>query len=186
MRNVPGRIGLTILCALLAQAVPGALCAASATATANAAPLPQPRAGLWQVESKIVELGGLPMRWQGCVGEEPLSSLLARMARQEKCTGHNVRAVPGGVEVDMQCSLQGSQVHSQGTFSGDIRQSFAGTLHSRFSPPWQGLEQSSAQLSGQWLSACKPGQKPGTVVRREAPNVDEVLRSADTLLRGLR
>ena len=180
MTNAQRRIGQALTCALLALAVSGMASAADAPA------LPQPRAGLWQVESKIVELGGLPMRWQVCVGEEPLSTLLARMARQEKCTGHNVRAIPDGVEVDMQCSLQGSQVHSQGTFTGDIRQSFTGTLHSRCSPPWQGLEQSSAQLSGQWLRACSPGQKPGTVVRRETPNVDDVLRSADTLLRGLR
>ncbi|MBR4736923.1 MAG: DUF3617 family protein [Rhodocyclaceae bacterium] len=184
MRKLQGRMRA---CALLALAVSGAACAAGSTVAADAAALPQPRAGLWQVESRIVELGGLPMRWQVCVGEEPLASLLARMARQEQCSEHEVRAgAGGGVAVRMQCRLQGSQVASEGTFSGDIRQSFSGTLHSRFSPPWQGLEQSSAQLSGQWLSACKPGQKPGTVVRREAPNVDEVLRSADSLLRGLR
>lgn len=173
--------------ALLATLLVAAPAAFAARPTTPAPALPQPAPGLWQVQSQVAELGNLPMRWKICVGNEPLAKLLARTAKQERCSEHSVRRnADGQVRVTMRCQVQSSQVHSEGLFAGDLRQSFSGTLHSVFTPPWQGLTQANAQISGQRLGNCAPGQRPGIIVQRELPNADDILRSADSLLRNLR
>lgn len=149
-----------------------ALLAAPVLASKVPPNLPQPEAGLWETKTAIAEMGGMEMSFETCM-DGRLEELLQRPEVEEAdCTDMQFEYQNKRLTARGSCMVEGSRVDIVSEFTGDFRRSYSGEIRSTFTPPLQGMQQSSARVEGRWVApACLPGQKPGDSRMKGGVNV---------------
>lgn len=161
------------------------LLATAATAGAASPELPKRKAGLWEMKTAVMEMGGAGPQMQMCVGENS-DALLAQPGGEaaSHCTHQNVSREGNRVTVDAVCAAEGHTATVHGVFTGDFDTHYSGEIHTTYDPPLQGMASATMKQEGRWLGPCKAGQKPGDVSIQGIPgmgggsfNVNEMMKN---------
>ena len=138
--------------------------ALSLAAHALAADMPKRKPGLWEINMRMEGVPNLgPM--QQCI-DQNTDNLMQQKAKDNKqnCSVMEIKTTGNKVNIHSVCKVEGSTATTDAFFEGAFDANYMGTVNSRFNPPLYGRSESNMTLEGRWLSACKPGQKPGDVV----------------------
>jgi hypothetical protein len=133
-------------------------------ASAPAADMPKRKPGLWEINVRIEGVPNLgPM--QQCI-DQNTDNLLQQKAKDSKqnCSVMEIQPQGNKVSIHSVCKVEGSTATTDAFFEGAFDANYTGTVNTRFNPPLYGRSESNMRLEGRWLSACKPGQKPGDMV----------------------
>ena len=112
-----------------------------------------------------------------CVGDQ--LDDLATPENATACSKMSIRREGERVLIDTVCTAGGSTVTSQGSFSGDFSQRYAGQMRSTFAPPLHGMASSQMRMEARRLGPCKPGQKPGDTEMQGLPggvNLNDMMK----------
>ena len=146
-------LGLLALCTL-----PGTLQAASS------AELPKRKPGLWELNTRMA---GMPSMgaMQQCI-DRSTDDLMQQQAKKEKhnCSVLEVKTQGNKATIHSVCKVQGSTATTDAVFVGTFDVAYKGDMHTRFSPPLEGMSEAKATIDARWIGPCKPGQKPGDVI----------------------
>ena len=149
------RPALSLMTALtLAIAVP---------ATAIAVDLPRRKSGLWEISTATQQ--GQPMSAQMCVDQktDDLTRQLAGIG--VTCSKQNVRRESATrYVIDSVCQFGESTATSRAVFTGSFESRYDVDITAKYAPPMMGISEGRSTISARWMSACKPGQRPGDVV----------------------
>jgi hypothetical protein len=138
--------------------------AATLVGNVLAADMPKRKPGLWEINMRMEGVPNLgPM--QQCI-DQNTDNLLQQKAKDSKknCSVMEITPVGNKVSIHSVCKVEGSTATTDAFFEGAFDANYTGKVNTRFDPPLYGRSESNMTLEGRWLSACKPGQKPGDVV----------------------
>jgi len=145
---------------------------------------PKRKPGLWEVKMSMP--GGMgPMVSQQCVGEKS-DNLMQQRARdmgRQSCSQTTTRREGNKWIGETECQHDGFRSRTRTEFSGDLNSRYRGEIHTTFTPPQRGMQETRSTLEARWLGACKPGQKPGDVTMTGMPgmpgnmNMDDMMKN---------
>lgn len=146
-----------------------------ATTAAQSAPdMPKRQPGLWEIKTSLAEMGGMGMTIQTCV-DDTIDDLMAKQDDADQdCEKRDYRKDGDRITFEAICKSDGTTVHIKGVFSGNFTKSYKGEIHTTYTPPMSGMASSTMTMEGRWLSACKPGQKPGDSQMVGMPNMGNI------------
>lgn len=154
------------------------LTAASLAGSALAADMPKRKSGLWEISTRMEGMPSLGSIQQ-CI-DQTTDDLMQQQAKKDKsdCSVIDVKTQGNKVSIHSVCKLEGSTATTDAVFVGAFDTSYKGDMHTRFSPPMHGMNESKLSLEARWLSACKPGQKPGDVImpNMNGMNMNELMK----------
>jgi hypothetical protein len=128
---------------------------------ALAVELPAKRVGLWETSSLSSRHPGTPVRVQMCFEAGTDHELMAKADASLKkmgCTAIPLQVVGGNYVYDSTCKLGANtmKTHSVISYPTD------GTIHGMTTMDMgNGSPPDTMTSDSKWISACKPGQKPG-------------------------
>ena len=137
----------------------GLLLAGSAFAQIPA-DMPRPDPGLWQMQTSIVQMGGMGMSYRLCIGDD-VDDLLMQPDEDVECRDFSYRRDGNQLMYNATCRTEGSEARVEGVFTGDIRRNYQGSITTTFTPPLEGIARTDMALNASWLGPCAPGQQPG-------------------------
>ena len=156
------------------QATAFAIVTLIASANALAIELPAKKIGLWETSSLSSRQPGVPVRVQMCfaAGTDHELSLRAEASLKKMgCTAIPLQYVGGNYVYDSTCKLG---AHTMKTHSV-ISYPSGGTIHGYTTMDMgDGAPPATMTSDTKWISACKPGQKPG---EGEIMNMDDFKKS---------
>jgi uncharacterized protein DUF3617 len=136
------------------------------TGQAVADPLPQRKAGLWQLTMSMPGKPMPPTISKFCIDAATESALMGvgLSASKEMCSQYNVQASGNVVTIDTTCKFgQSTQTaHAVTTYSGDS--SYRTEILSHYAPPLFKDTDNEMILEGKWLGACPADMKPGEMI----------------------
>jgi hypothetical protein len=141
------------------------LCAAALVIAlpATAADLPRRKSGLWEISTAGKD--GQPMAAQMCIDQktDDLSRQLAGAGIS--CSKQDVkRESATRYVIDSVCQFGESTATTRAVFSGSFDSQYEVDIKARYAPPLMGMSEGQSTIRARWLSACKPGQRPGDLV----------------------
>ena len=134
------------------------------------ADMPRPEPGLWQMQTSIVQMGGMGMGYRICVGDD-VDDLLMQPDEDVECRDFNYQRDGDRLIYSARCNAEGSEAFVEGVFTGDIRRNYQGSITTTFSPPLEGIARTDMALEAQWIGPCAPGQASGDVVIDSMPSL---------------
>jgi len=150
---------------LLAACLSGLALAAILPAVTSAQPeFPHLRPGLWDTAAN---LSGITLNVQLCIDE----SVEARAAAfrpptaggaAPDCPQRDIKQIPGGMDVEMTCSVRGRVTHTSMVVTGDFQNDYTMAMTMR---PEGGPETKMVSMS-HWAGQCPAGMKPGQAVSK--------------------
>lgn len=159
------------------------LVAGTAIAQSNLPPdMPKRKPGLWEMKTSMAEMGGMGMTMQTCI-DDTIEDLIAQQPEaDETCEEQSYRKESNRFHFEAKCKADASTAHVKGIFSGDFSTHYQGEIHTTYTPPLHGMASSTMKMEARWLSACKPGQKPGDVMMMGMPgmgtiNIEEMMKN---------
>ena len=156
----------------------GGLAAASFAVDALAADMPKRKAGLWEISTRMEGMPNMgPM--QQCI-DQNTDDLMQQRAKKDKpdCSVMDIKPQGNKVTIHSVCKMEGTTATTDATFVGAFDSSYKGDMNTRFSPPMHGMSESKMSIEAHWLSACKPGQKPGDMImpNMQGMNMNEMMK----------
>lgn len=127
------------------------------------ADMPRPDPGLWQMQTSIVQMGGMGMSYRVCIGDD-VDDLLMQPEEDVECRDLSYRRDGNRLIYNATCDADGSEARVEGVFTGDVRRSYQGNITTTFTPPLEGIARTDMTLEAQWIGACAPGQQAGDVI----------------------
>lgn len=155
----------------------GLLLSLTSAISLAATDLPQRKAGLWEHRVQMSQTGGFTHAVHVCT-----DGSLDDMAIQQgasNCSKLNIRQEGDRITVESVCQAGGSTATSRGSFSGDFTSHIAGQVLTTFSPPLNGMQQTTTRIDARWLGPCQAGQQPGDVIMQGLPggiNLNELMK----------
>ena len=134
------------------------------------ADMPRPDPGLWQMQTSIVQMGGMGMGYRVCIGDD-VDDLLMQPDEEVECRDFSYRRDGDRLIYNAVCDAEGSKARVEGVFTGDIRRNYQGSITTTFTPPLEGIARTDMTLDATWIGACAPGQQPGDVVVDRMPSL---------------
>ena len=134
------------------------------------ADMPKPDPGLWQMQTSIVQMGGMGMGYRVCIGDE-VDDLLMQPEENVECREFSYRRDGDRLIYNATCDADGSEARVEGVFTGDIRRNYQGNIATTFTPPLEGIARTDMTLNAQWIGPCAPGQQSGDVVIDSMPSL---------------
>lgn len=124
--------------------------------------MPQPDPGLWELKTSIAEMGGMTMTFESCM-DGSVEELLQRPEVEDAdCQDMHIDYSNNRLTARAVCTVEGSRAEIVSEFTGDFRRAYQGEVRSTYTPPLQGMRQTTAAVEGRWIaSECAPGQRPG-------------------------
>ena len=136
---------------------------ALATLAANAADLPRRKSGLWEIATANQQ--GQPFAAQMCVDQktDDLTRQLAGVG--VTCSKQNVRRESATrYVIDSVCQFGESTATSRAVFTGSFESKYDVDITAKYVPPMMGMSEGRSTINARWISACKPGQRPGDII----------------------
>ena len=136
---------------------------ALATLAANAADLPRRKSGLWEIATANQQ--GQPFAAQMCVDQktDDLTRQLAGVG--VTCSKQNVRRESATrYVIDSVCQFGDSTATSRAVFTGSFESKYDVDITAKYVPPMMGISEGRSTINARWISACKPGQRPGDII----------------------
>jgi hypothetical protein len=136
---------------------------ALATLAANAADLPRRKSGLWEIATANQQ--GQPFAAQMCVDQktDDLTRQLAGVG--VTCSKQNVRRESATrYVIDSVCQFGESTATSRAVFTGSFESKYDVDITAKYVPPMMGISEGRSTINARWISACKPGQRPGDII----------------------
>jgi hypothetical protein len=131
--------------------------------------MPRPDPGLWQIATKISQMGGIGMGFRMCV-DESIDELMMQ-ADEAPCTEQSYRRDGDRIVFNAVCQAEGSEARIEGVFSGDFTRAYQGDIVTTYSPPLHGMSRVEMNVDARWSGPCPPGQKPGEVILDGMPAI---------------
>ncbi|MBZ0106024.1 MAG: DUF3617 domain-containing protein [Sulfuricella denitrificans] len=136
----------------------------SLTVGALAADTPKRKPGLWEIST---HMEGMPSMGaiQQCI-DKNTDNLMQQHARKEKpdCSVMDVKQQGNKFTMHSVCKFENTTATTDAVFTGAFESAYKGDMHTRYSPPMQGMSESKMSMEAKWLGPCKAGQKPGDVI----------------------
>lgn len=125
---------------------------------------PKRKPGLWQQNMTSTAAQMPPMSMTMCTDEKADDLLASKATGAQQCSQPTSRREGNAYVFEAVCKDGATTVKARGRFTGDFNSQYSGEIHYTFDPPQRGMKEMTQKLEARWLSACKPGQKPGDVV----------------------
>lgn len=135
-----------------------------AVTAATAADMPRRKPGLWQIETSMAAAPGMgPMKQ--CI-DEKTDNFYQQFGEQheDKCAESDIKHLGDRILVHSVCKMGSSTATTDATFSGRFDSDYRGDIRIKYSPPMQGMSETSMAIAAKWLGPCEAGQKPGDIV----------------------
>ncbi|RYF07364.1 MAG: DUF3617 family protein [Comamonadaceae bacterium] len=131
-------------------------------------PLPERRAGLWEVTVRNkVDAVTREQKVLQCTSKDTEGTmLLAVVPGQEHCHDIKVKRTGAGHELRTVCYVHDNRVDATVQLSGNLQTSYRGAFEVKYSLPVR-FNPGRTEFEGRWLGSCKPGQRAGDM---ELPN----------------
>jgi hypothetical protein len=136
---------------------------ALAALAADAADLPRRKSGLWEIATANQQ--GQPFAAQMCVDQktDDLTRQLAGVG--VTCSKQNVRRESATrYVIDSVCQFGESTATSRAVFTGSFESKYDVDITAKYVPPMMGISEGRSTINARWISACKPGQRPGDII----------------------
>ncbi len=134
--------------------------------------MPKRDPGLWEMQTTMVEMGGLGMRLRTCV-DDTVDNLVPDDGSSD-CDKPNYRIEDNRVTFEATCRADGSTATMTGIFVGDFTRSYRGEIRTVYTPPLQGMESSTMGIDAQWVGPCEAGQNAGDVEMMGITGLDRI------------
>lgn len=137
----------------------------SLVSSAVAESFPTRKAGLWEATVSI-NGGGAPQVSKQCVDastEESLRGLVGQGGPKGLCAVNTVEKVSGGYKLHTECSIAGSSMITDGSFTGDFEREYKGTLVSVMKPAMVGTGRTETTIHAVYKGECPSDMKPGDI-----------------------
>jgi hypothetical protein len=137
----------------------------SLVSSAVAESFPTRKAGLWEATVSI-NGGGAPQVSKQCVDastEESLRGLVGQGGPKGMCAVNTVEKVSGGYKLHTECSIAGSSMITDGSFTGDFEREYKGTLVSVMNPAMVGTGRTETTIHAVYKGDCPSDMKPGDI-----------------------
>lgn len=141
---------------------------------ASPSDLPTPDAGLWELKTALSEMGGMAMTFESCVDGTFEEMMTHPEVENADCTDQTIDQQGNRIVVSATCTIEGSRAEMNGVFTGDFAKAYQGEIRSTYTPPLHGMASTTMKVDARWLSACRPGQKPGDARMVGMPSVPGV------------
>jgi len=155
------------------------LLATAVTLSVNAwsADIPKRKSGLWEI-SMLME-GAPAMRpIQQCIDQNS-DNLMQQNNKiaQPNCSVMDIKSQEDRVSVHSICKFGETTATTDAIFNGSFESAYKGDITTSYNPPIHGRAGSKVSISAKWLSACKPGQKPGDVIlpNQKGININDMM-----------
>lgn len=153
------------------------LAAVSLTGGAFAADTPKRKPGLWEINT---HMEGMPSMGaiQQCI-DKNTDNLMQQRAQKDKpdCSVMDVKQQGNKFTMHSVCKFDNTTATTDAVFVGAFESAYKGDMHTRYSPPMQGMSESKMSMEAKWLGPCKAGQKPGDVImpHMKGMNMNEMM-----------
>jgi hypothetical protein len=121
--------------------------------------LPRRKSGLWHITMSGPHLGRMEL--EECV--ERSSDDMFKPEDPSSCSKIDVRRQGAAFNVELVCKEEDSTVTSRGSITGSFESAYKGNFNVTYSPPLEGMRETTMQTEARWVGPCKPGQKPGDI-----------------------
>jgi Protein of unknown function (DUF3617) len=123
---------------------------------------PKLKPGLWEISNTTVGRPG-QAKSSVCLDAALQRDIIAMSTgmMHGMCSKHDLRINGNKVTGDVTCKMGESTMKSRSvmTMTGDT--AYRTEAHTTFDPPFAGVRSSDNVIEGRYVSACKPGQRPG-------------------------
>ena len=137
---------------------------------AMALDMPKRKSGLWEITTSME---GMPKGMgpiQHCIDQNS-DNLMQQDAEKfkQQCSATDVKQQGDRITVHSVCKMEATKntyttTTMDAVFTGAFDSAYRGDIKTRFNPPLHGMAESKMTITAKWVSACKPGQKPGDIV----------------------
>ncbi len=135
--------------------------------------LPTRKAGLWEATISVGGGAGSQVSRQ-CVDastEEGLRGLVSQGGPKGMCPVNTVEKTGAGYRLHTECSIAGSSMVSDGTFTGDFEREYRGTMVSEMKPALFGSGRTETTIVAVYKGDCPADMKPGDISVNGGPIV---------------
>lgn len=156
----------------------------------SAETLPTRKAGLWEA-TITVNGGGRPQVSRQCVDastEESMRGLVGQGGPKGMCPVNKVERTSTGYSMHTECSIGGSSMVSNGTFTGDFENEYRGSIISEMTPAIMGSGRTETTIVALYKGECPSDMKPGDISVNGGPvvNANESVAKAQAALDALK
>lgn len=168
----------------------GIIIAGLQSVPASAETFPTRKAGLWEATISVSG-GGVPQVSRQCVDastEESLRALVGQGGPKGMCPVNKVERTSGGYSMHTECSIGGSSMVSNGTFSGDFESEYRGSIVTEMTPAIMGSGRTETTIVAVYKGECPSDMKPGDISVNGGPvvNANESVAKAQAALDALK
>ena len=130
-------------------------------------------AGLWEVKTTLPDIGNLTESVQVCIGEG--TDLVSQLQEAKtSCSKKNLSRHGNTATLEAICTVKKSTATIKGTFTGDFKNTYSGTIHTSYNPPLKGVSAATLTQTAQRLGPCAEGQKPGEVSSKTIEGLEQI------------
>jgi len=138
---------------------------------------PKRKSGLWEISMVMEGTPGMgPI--QQCI-DSHTDDLMQQNGKGKKpdCSVMDIKNQGNKVSVHAICKLNETTTTTDAVFVGSFETAYKGDIKTSYKPPLHGMSVSNMTMNAKWLSACKPGQKPGDVImpNMKGININEMM-----------
>lgn len=145
------------------KALPCLLLGLVTASAALSAEMPKRKPGLWEIHTHIDKMpSGPPI--QMCIDQSSDNLMQQRSKEKSSCGVPDIKKTSGGTTIHTVCHTEDSTMTIDAVYTGSFDTGYQSDMKMRYTPPLHGMSETHMVQEAKWLSACKPGQKPGDVV----------------------
>jgi hypothetical protein len=85
------------------------------------------------------------------------------------CSRNDVTRAAGRILIRSACDFGATKATTEGVFTGSFDSAYRAELKTAYAPPLMGMSEATTVIEAKRVGECKPGQKPGEVVRVGRP-----------------
>jgi hypothetical protein len=91
---------------------------------------------------------------------------------KDMCTKNEMRNEGNRLLTNATCNLGNTVMKTQSVMTFTNANSYHTEINASYDPPMFNMKESKTVLDGKWISACKPGQKPGDMVLENGQTIN--------------
>src|ERR1041384_6140154 len=124
---------------------------------------PKRKSGLWETKVSNPQVPrGQIMRQ--CIDQKTDDMMRKEQESRMSCSKKDMRREGDRIVGDSVCQVEGTTVTTHTVITGNFDTNYRADVKSTYSPPVNGMRESSSVVEGKYLGACLAGQKPGDVI----------------------